>query len=73
MREVRDGADLTVRIAGDEGPLAAFVLDVEIPALLRDEDLEALSGQLDFARDELALKSLVVDIPIKSRKWDTSR
>ena len=52
--EVQHAADIKVDVAGCTGALKAFVLDAEIPALLRKGALEALGAQLDFEKDALS-------------------
>ena len=56
-------ADITEGTAGAKGALTAFALDADIPALLRKGALEALAGQLDFARNTLILGSRGIGIP----------
>ena len=58
-------ADITVGIAGTKGTFTAFVLDADIPALLCKGALEALAGQLDFARNTLTLGTKGIEIPLK--------
>ena len=65
MGGVCHAADITVGIAGSKGTFTAFVLDADIPALLRKGALEALAGQLDFARNALTLGSRGVEIPLQ--------
>ena len=48
-------ADITVRTAGAKGNFATFVLDSDIPALLRKGAPEALGGRLHFSEDTLTL------------------
>ena len=45
--DARRAADIPAGIAGNQGKLATFVLDADIPSLLRKGALEALGGQLD--------------------------
>ena len=47
---MKRAADIKVGIASSKGAFTAFVLDAEIPALLRKGALEALGAQLDFGR-----------------------
>ena len=63
--EVHYAADLKVGIAGRRGACAAFAPGADIPALLRKGALEALGGQLDFAREVLAIRNRGLDIPPK--------
>ena len=55
--EVRYAADIVVGIAGRRGAFTAFVMDAEIPALLRKGALDALGAQLDFGKGALSLLS----------------
>ena len=50
-------ANITAGLAGIKGLFTAFVLDSDIPALLRKGALETLQGRLDFARHTLTLGS----------------
>ena len=56
MGDVRLAAGITAGIAGDKRNFSAFVLDAEIPALLRK------GGRLDFSRDTLTLGLRVHDM-----------
>ena len=56
LGEVRHAADVPVGIAGNKGMFTAFELDGDVPALLRDGDLEALRVQWDFLRGSLNLR-----------------
>ena len=62
--EVQYAANITVGIAGRKGAFTAFVMDAEIPALLRKGALEALGAQLDFAKDTLLLERRGVCVPL---------
>ena len=57
LNEVRHAAHIPPSIAGNKGKFAAFVLDADIPALLRKGAMEAMSGQLDFSRDVSVLRN----------------
>ena len=59
------GAGITVGNAGCKEAFAALLLDAGIPALLRTGASEALSGQLDFARDVLTLRNRGVGTPLE--------
>ena len=50
--------------AGRKGSFTAFVMDAEIPALLRMGALEAPGTQLDFAKDTLLLDRRGVCVPL---------
>ena len=54
MGEVKHAADIKVGIAGCKGTFTAFVLDADIPALLRKGALDALGAQLNFEKDTLS-------------------
>ena len=58
-------SDIAVGIAGAKGTSTASVLDADIPALLCKGALEALAGQLDFARNTRTLGSRGIAIPLK--------
>ena len=62
--EVKHAADIKVGSAGRKGAFTAFVLDADIPALLRKGVLEALGGQLDFDRGIMAIRKRGVDDPL---------
>ena len=62
--EVKHAADIKVGVAGRKGTFAAFVLDADIPALLRKGALEALGAQLDFDKDMLSLLRHGVRVPL---------
>ena len=62
--EVQYAANITVGIAGRKGTFTAFVMDAEIPALLRKGALEALGAQLDFAKDTLLLERHGICVPL---------
>ena len=49
--EVQFAANISVNSAGRRGAFATFVMDAEIPALLRKGARETLGAQLDFAKD----------------------
>ena len=66
---MRHAADVPAGAAGNKGKCTAFVLEADMPALLRKGAVEALGGQLDFSRDALALRKKGVAIPLRvSRK-----
>ena len=52
---MKHAADTKGGIAACKGAFAAFVLDAEIPALLRKGSSEALGAQLDFEEGALSL------------------
>ena len=62
--EVKHAADIKVGIAWGEGAFAGFVLDADIPALLRKGVLGSLGGQLDFERDILSIRTHGVNVPL---------
>ena len=62
--EDQHAANITVGVAGRKGSFAACVVDAEIPALLCKGALEALSAQLDFAKDTLLLERHGVCVPL---------
>ena len=62
--EVQYAANISVGIAGRKGTFTAFVMDAEIPALLRKGALEALGAQLDFAKDTLLLERRGICVPL---------
>ena len=55
MGVARFAVDITADRAGAKGDFTAFVLDADIPALLRRGASEALGGQLEFPGDTLPL------------------
>ena len=57
-------------IVGRRGALAAFALDVAIPAFLRGGALEVLEGQLDLSRDVLSLRTQGVGAPLKVNQME---
>ena len=62
---VKRAAEIKVcGIPGRRGAVAAFVLDADIPALLREGALEALGGQLDFEHDSVTLRKHGVEVPL---------
>ena len=62
--EVKHAADIKVGIAWGEGAFAGFVLDSDIPALLRRGVLGSLGAQLDFERDILSIRTHGVNVPL---------
>ena len=62
---MRRAADTPAGVAESKGKFTAFALDADISALLRKGAAEALGGQLDFARDSLALRRHGALIPIR--------
>merc|ERR1712052_65500 len=62
--EVQYAANISVGIAGCKGTFTAFVMDAEVPALLRKGALEALGAQLDFAKDTLWLERHSICVPL---------
>ena len=62
--EVRHAADIKVGIAARRGALTVFVLEADIPALLRKVAPDALGGQLDCERGIAAIRNRGVDIPL---------
>ena len=65
---VRYAADIKTVIAGRRGAFTSFALGADIPGLLRGGAIEALGGQLDFARDISTVRNHGVDIPLKSNE-----
>ena len=63
--DVRIAAKITRREAGCAGTVAAFVLEADIPALLRKGALEAPVGNLDFSCDVLTLRKQGVGLPLE--------
>ena len=64
LGEVRHAADIPMGIAGRKGMFTSFVLEADIPPLLRRGAAEALGGQLDFLRDSLNLGRKAAQIPL---------
>ena len=64
--EVRHAACIPAGVAGSKGMFIAFVLDADIPALLRKDAVEALGGQLDFSRDSSVLLKEGVASPLRA-------
>ena len=62
--EVQYAANISVGIAGCKGAFTAFVMDAEVPALLRKGALEALGAQLDFAKDTRLLERRGICVPL---------
>ena len=62
--QVKHAADIKVGPTGRMGTFTAFVLDADIPGLLRKGTLEALGGQLDFVRDVLSIQTHGVNVPL---------
>ena len=63
--EVKFAADIEVGAPSSRGTFGAFLLEADNPALLRKGALEALGGQLDFARDVSAVRNHGVNFPLK--------
>ena len=63
LGEVRHAADIPVAIAGYRGMRTAFVLEADIPALLRKGAMEAIGGQLDFLHGSFNLRRRGAQIP----------
>ena len=66
--EVKHAADIKVGVAGRRGAFTAFVLDADIPAVLREGALEALGGQLDFERDALSFRTHGMNDPLNANE-----
>ena len=63
--EVRHASDIPAGVAGNTGKFAAFALDADITAPLRDGAMEALGGQLDSPRDSSVLLKRGLPIPLR--------
>ena len=63
LGEESHAADIPAGIAGNKGKFAAFALDADIPALLREGAAEESGSQLDVSRDPLVLLKQGVTIP----------
>ena len=61
--EVRHAADIKVGIAWRKIAFATFVLDADIPALMRKGALEALGGRLSFERGILSIRTHGLNVP----------
>ena len=64
LGEVRHAVDILAGVAGKKGNFTAFVLEADIPALLRKGAMEKLGGQLDFLHGSRALHPQGVKIPL---------
>ena len=65
---VRHAADILVGVAGKESKFTAFALDADIPSLLREGVMEALSGQPGLSRYALALRKQGAAIPARANR-----
>ena len=65
MGDVRFAADITVGVAVAKGDFAAFVLDADIPALLRSGALGSVGGQPEFYRDTHTSGLRGLELPLK--------
>ena len=66
--EVKYAADIKVGFAGCRGVSTAFVLEADIPALLRTGALGALGGQFDCERDISTIRNHGVDTPLRAHE-----
>ena len=61
--EVHRAAMIPILIAGHAGRIMAYVVDVDIPAIMGKEAIEIPGGRLNFCEQALTPESLRVDIP----------
>ena len=66
--EVKYAADTKVGFAGRRGVSTAFVLEADIPALLRAGAPGALGGQFDCERDISTIRNHGADTSLKAHE-----
>ena len=63
--DVHRAAVIPIAIVGHAGHFMAYVVDADVPALLRKNALETPGGHLNFCERVLALESLEPDVPLE--------